>query len=83
MVKRVVVTGGPSAGKSTVLGLAEKTLAAKGWTVFRVPEAASLLHSMGCNLGTMGTYGKLNRHGVFVSDDFEVFDTGDEVSVRR
>eukprot|EP00759_Apiculatamorpha_spiralis_P039357 PhF_6_TR38157/c2_g1_i1/m.57006 len=42
-VHRVVLTGGPCAGKSTSLGMLKQRLAEHGFNVYCVPEAATLL----------------------------------------
>ncbi len=40
---RIVLTGGPCAGKTAALALVSARLQALGWRVYRVPEAATLL----------------------------------------
>src|SRR5260370_247193 len=42
-IHRIVLTGGPCAGKSTALTHVTKHLLAAGLNVFRVPEASTLL----------------------------------------
>ena len=42
-VHRVVLTGGPCAGKSTSLGMLQTKLLSAGFNVYCVPEAATLL----------------------------------------
>lgn len=44
---RIVLTGGPCAGKTTALARITERLEDLGWRVFRVPEAATLLFSGG------------------------------------
>lgn len=43
MIKKIVFTGGPCAGKTTVISLIEKDLREKGFTVFVVSESATEL----------------------------------------
>jgi predicted ATPase len=43
----IAVTGGPCAGKTTVMEVAKRDLEAEGWTVCVVPEAATILFSQG------------------------------------
>lgn len=43
MVKKIVFTGGPCAGKTTVISVIEKELREKGFTVFVVRESATEL----------------------------------------
>lgn len=47
MIKRIVLTGGPCAGKTTVLSRIEKDLCEKGYKVFIVRESATELISGG------------------------------------
>lgn len=47
MIKRIVLTGGPCAGKTTVLSEIEKDLRKKGYKVFVVHESATELISGG------------------------------------
>ncbi len=42
-LKRVVMTGGPCAGKTTALARVSDWFESHGWTVIRVPEAATLM----------------------------------------
>jgi CYTH domain-containing protein/predicted ATPase len=42
-LKRVVMTGGPCAGKTTALARVSEWFESHGWTVIRVPEAATLM----------------------------------------
>lgn len=44
---RIVLTGGPCAGKTTALARITERVESLGWRVFRVPEAATLLFSGG------------------------------------
>lgn len=44
---RIVLTGGPCAGKTTAMARITERLESLGWRVFRVPEAATLLFSGG------------------------------------
>ncbi len=46
-VRSLVLTGGPGAGKSTVLALLQKELTSLGFTVFSVPEVARSLYISG------------------------------------
>lgn len=47
MIKRIVLTGGPCAGKTTVLAKIEQDLTEKGYKVFVVPESATELIKSG------------------------------------
>lgn len=49
---RIVLTGGPCAGKTTALARITERLESLGWRVFRVPEAATLLFSGGARPAT-------------------------------
>ena len=51
-VKRILFTGGPCAGKTTVLTKLTQSLTEQGFTVFCVPEAATLLAKGGAQLNT-------------------------------
>ena len=46
-VFRICITGGPCSGKSTSLVKMQNILADKGWRVFTVPEAATLMMKAG------------------------------------
>lgn len=50
----VVITGGPAAGKSTVLVKAVEALQDRGWRVFVVPEIPTLLAQSGTTLARTG-----------------------------
>ena len=50
VIHRVVVTGGPCAGKTTCLAQLSEWLEGLGFLVFRVPEAATLLFGGGASL---------------------------------
>ena len=45
---KVVLTGGPCAGKSTALNLIKENLIQKGYDVYTVPETSTILLSNGC-----------------------------------
>ena len=47
---KVVITGGPCAGKTTSLTQIVDSLSEKGYTVFSVPEAASLIFNSGSSI---------------------------------
>ena len=51
---RILFTGGPCAGKTTVLAKMQENLEAKGFRVFCVPEAATLLNAGGVSLANDG-----------------------------
>eukprot|EP00158_Paraphelidium_tribonemae_P001883 Partr_v1_DN24902_c1_g1_i1_m45418 putative NA len=53
VVKRVVLTGGPCGGKSTVQTMLSDVFANLGWKVFRVPETATVLLSGGVNFAEL------------------------------
>lgn len=42
-IKKIVLTGGPCAGKSTVQTMLSDVFENMGWKVFRVPETATIL----------------------------------------
>lgn len=46
-ITRVVLTGGPCAGKTTILGEVKSHFAERGYHVFMVPEAATMLINTG------------------------------------
>lgn len=48
-VYHVALTGGPCGGKSTALSIITEKLGALGYTVFAVPEVATLLHNGGAS----------------------------------
>lgn len=52
-VKRVVLTGGPCGGKSTVQAMLSDVFENMGWKVFRVPETATVLLSGGVNFAEL------------------------------
>ncbi len=52
MVTRIVLTGGPCAGKSTILKRIETKYAALGFSVFSLPEAATLFIQAGADFLT-------------------------------
>lgn len=59
VVYRVVLTGGPCAGKTSAMGTLTERFQALGWRVFRVPEAATMLLSGGhsfANLNKLQQY---------------------------
>ena len=47
VVRRVVLTGGPCAGKTTVQAMVAEAFQERGWKVYRVPETATVLLSGG------------------------------------
>ena len=49
---RVLLTGGPCAGKTTIMAKLTSVLENKGYRVFCVPEAATLLSLGGAQLDT-------------------------------
>jgi predicted ATPase len=53
IVKRVVLTGGPCGGKSTVQAMLSDVFENMGWKVFRVPETATVLLSGGVNFAEL------------------------------
>jgi len=50
VVKRIALTGGPGAGKSTCIGDVKKYLESLGYLVYIVPEAATLLNENGITM---------------------------------
>ena len=52
-VTKIVLTGGPCAGKTTGLLYLEEKLADQGFSVFKTPEIATLFDSCGINLGKL------------------------------
>ena len=55
MTQRFVLTGGPCAGKTTALARLSQFLRSRGFNVFIVPEAATMLWSGGANLDMIQT----------------------------
>ena len=51
-LQRICITGGPCAGKTTILTKLTNVLETRGFKVFNVPEAASMLHGAGVILDT-------------------------------
>ena len=51
-VYRVLLTGGPCAGKTTSLAKMQTSLGDKGFRVYCVPEAATLMMKGGAQLNT-------------------------------
>lgn len=49
-ILELVITGGPAAGKSTILADVRAALEEQGWRVFCVPEAATILAGVGAAL---------------------------------
>ena len=52
---RIVFTGGPCAGKTTLIELTKKYLLEKGYDVLVVPESATILKSIGFNFEKVGS----------------------------
>lgn len=52
-IKKIVLTGGPCAGKTTAMNYLAEKLSDYGFSVFRVPEAATMLITAGVNLGEL------------------------------
>src|SRR4051794_7921454 len=46
---KIVLTGGPCAGKTTSISVITERLEHLGWRVFRVPETATLFFGGGCS----------------------------------
>ena len=56
-IKKIVITGGPCSGKSTMLNLIENTFTEKGYKVLIVSETATELIRGGISpLGSPGEY---------------------------
>lgn len=53
LVKRVVLTGGPCGGKSTVQNMLSDVFENNGWKVFRVPETATILLAGGVSFADL------------------------------
>lgn len=51
-IRKIVLTGGPCAGKTTALPFLITLLKSKGWKVLTVPETATLLAAHGVQLGS-------------------------------
>lgn len=49
-IHKIVLTGGPCAGKTTALPFLVAMLKAKGWKIYTVPETATLLSNNGVDL---------------------------------
>lgn len=56
MIKRIVLTGGPCAGKTTALSTIEETLTEKGYVVLIVKESATELMNGGIKVNNIGRY---------------------------
>lgn len=54
-IRKIVITGGPCAGKSTAMSWVQNAFSAKGYTVLFVPETATELISGGVAPWTCGT----------------------------
>ncbi len=54
MIKRIALTGGPCAGKTTALSNIEEKLTEKGYVVFIIPESATELMKSGINISLVG-----------------------------
>ena len=52
---KIVFTGGPCAGKTTLIELTKKYLKEKGYDVLVVPESATILKSIGFNFEKVGS----------------------------
>jgi predicted ATPase len=46
-IQRIALTGGPCAGKTTILAQLTNVLENRGFGVLNVPEAASMMHTAG------------------------------------
>lgn len=57
---KIVITGGPCAGKTTAITKVADQLREKGYTVFMIPEAASLIFGGGGDLN-LGNYSDKNK----------------------
>lgn len=58
VVKKLVLTGGPCAGKTTALARLATYLRHRGFRVFTVPEAATMLFTNGASFRDLGTMDK-------------------------
>ena len=54
-IRKIVITGGPCAGKSTAMGWIQQTFSRQGYTVLFIPETATELISGGVAPWTCGT----------------------------
>ena len=50
----ICITGGPCAGKTTVMAELSQKLTSRGFDVFIVAEAATMMFKGGCNLDLSG-----------------------------
>ena len=57
-LSKIVITGGPCAGKTTAMSWIQNTFAQKGYTVLFVPETATELITGGVAPWTCGTNGE-------------------------
>ena len=55
LIHRILLTGGPCAGKSTALSTIQQFLMNHGFTVYTIPEASKLLQMNGAIKLTMPT----------------------------
>jgi len=63
MVKKICLTGGPCAGKTTTMTKINNILTSRGYRMFLVPEAATIMLKAGCIIdGRLGD----------MTDDFNV-----------
>lgn len=60
-IRKVAVTGGGCAGKTTFMGLAAEAARARGWAVITVPEIPTLVMSNGVGPGTRAPFMEYER----------------------
>jgi predicted ATPase len=51
-LKKIVITGGPAGGKTTLTSRVKEVLENKGVRVYIVPEVATMMSTAGCKLDT-------------------------------
>ncbi|MBR4942104.1 MAG: AAA family ATPase [Clostridia bacterium] len=68
---RIVITGGPCAGKSSALDRIRRVFSEKGWTVLVVPETATELISSGIAPWTCGTPTEYQRYQIRLQTEKE------------
>lgn len=75
IVKKIVLTGGPGAGKSTSIETIKEYLESEGYLVYIVPEAATELDECGIDRTKMSTYDFQNIVLTYQIEREKVFET--------
>jgi CYTH domain-containing protein/predicted ATPase len=80
--KRIVLTGGPCAGKTSALSDITKHLASQGIKVFSVPEVASILIGGGADLGALDIASLLSFERNLIELQLKLEDTYIDLAAR-